>query len=271
MLKFARFTQPISRTRPTAACSTHTARLASPTIASCRRSSSSEWSCGRAESLAGTCPFAPVLSLQFPRNAFSSVRAASVVTPSFSRPMTLSTWLVRICRITGCIPSGSQISGRLSMRSTPGGMMPMMSCGLPSTCTSVPRIGRPANAPCHSSCDRIASGGPPRPGRSAIASVSPGANRRPCAGWTPSAFRRCTSTAAERTRSGRSPAVMLTSPLHEPAPPPTVPPPVVNAPTWTKDRFISRNSTYSGWESLVAVEPATGKCPARRISCSGRG
>ena len=35
MLKFARFTQPISRTRPAAACSTHTARLASPTIASC--------------------------------------------------------------------------------------------------------------------------------------------------------------------------------------------------------------------------------------------
>ena len=48
----------------------------------------SEWSCGRAESLAGTCPFAPVRSPQFSRNAFSSVRAASGVTPSFSRPMT---------------------------------------------------------------------------------------------------------------------------------------------------------------------------------------
>ena len=42
--------------------------------------------------------------------------------------------------------------------------------------------GRPPNADCHNSCDRIATGGPPRPGREDIASVSPGAKNPPLLG-----------------------------------------------------------------------------------------
>ena len=42
--------------------------------------------------------------------------------------------------------------------------------------------------------------------------VSPLANRRPCAAGMPSVARRCSSTAAERTRCGWSPSNTLTSP-----------------------------------------------------------
>ena len=64
----------------------------------------------------------------------------------------------------------------------------------------------------------------------------PLANRRPCAGCIPSALSRCSSTDADRTRSGRSPAMRFTSP-------------VVNAPTAEKDRLRSRNSMYSGGDT----------------------
>ena len=97
MARFARFAQTISRTSPTAACSTQIARPASPTIASCS-GCSLERVVFRARRVfrRDMALGAPARSPQFSRKAFSSVCAACGVTPSFSRPMTLRRWLLRI-------------------------------------------------------------------------------------------------------------------------------------------------------------------------------
>jgi hypothetical protein len=58
-----------------------------------------------------------------------------------------------------------------------------------------------------------AGGGVPGAGGGPTMSVSPLPNRRPCSACTMSAFSRCSSTLAERARSGASPAVTLTSPV----------------------------------------------------------
>lgn len=149
------------------------------------------------------------------------------------------------------------------MRSTPGGMIPMTSGRWPSTSTSCPTIGLPPKAVCHSSCERMAMGGgsglgSPGSGGGPITSVSPSRNKRPSPACTPRALSRCASTDAERTRRERSPAVRFTSP-------------VLNAPTAENDRFISRNSRYSGAETQKSVKPSPGNWVLRYISCWGLG
>ncbi len=145
------------------------------------------------------------------------------------------------------------------MTSKPGGRMPMMACGRPSTSTSRPTIGSPPNADSHNSCERIATGGPPTPGCVDIASVSPGAKSRPCTGRTPSVASRWSSTSAQRARSGRSPANTLTAPAQAPEPPPATPSPTApRAPTSANDRFILRYSRYSSVESLCPLSGPTG-------------
>src|SRR5262245_45477864 len=98
----------------------------------------------------------------------------------------------------------------------------------------------------------------PGTGGGALTLVSPGAKRRPCSGGTPSALSRCSSIAAVRTRSGRSPAVRFASP-------------VVNAPTAANDRFISRNSMYSGGDTQNCENPNDGNWVVRYINWSGLG
>ncbi len=129
--------------------------------------------------------------------------------------------------------------------------MPITSRRTPSRSTVWPTIGRPPSAACHSSCDRMASCGP-------LALVSPGANRRPWAGETPSVVSRSSVTAAPRTRTGRSPAIRFSSP-------------VVNAPTEAKAWFSSRNSKNSGGETQNWSKPIVGKRLVRNISCCGCG
>ena len=65
-------------------------------------------------------------------------------------------------------------------------------------------------------------------------------------------------TAAPRTRTGRSPAIRLSSP-------------VVNAPTEAKDWFSSRNSKNSGGDTQNWSKPIAGNRLVRNISCCGRG
>ena len=142
-------------------------------------------------------------------------------------------------------------------------MMPITSRLRPFTSTVWPTIGWPPKADCHSSCERIAicggmGGGWPGAGVPPVMSVSPLANSRPCAAGTPRAFSRCSSTDAERTRTGRSPAVRLTSP-------------VVNAPTAENDWLISRNSMYSGGETQNFKKPMPGNWVVRYINCPGFG
>ena len=68
-------------------------------------------------------------------------------------------------------------------------------------------------------------------------SVSPLRNKRPATGWMPRARQQViVDRSPMRTRSGRSPAVRLTSP-------------VVYAPTAANDWFSSRNSKYSGGDT----------------------
>ena len=73
----------------------------------------------------------------------------------------------------------------------------------PSTSTVCPTIGRPPNAVCHNSCERIAMGGSGSagclgPGGGALTSVALSANKRPCAARTPRALSKCSSTNAAR-------------------------------------------------------------------------
>ncbi len=75
---------------------------------------------------------------------------------------------------------------------------------------------------------------------------------------TPSVVSRSSVTAAPRTRTGRSPAIRLSSP-------------VVNAPTEANDWFSSRNSKNSGGETQNWSKPIAGNRLVRNISCCGRG
>ena len=142
-------------------------------------------------------------------------------------------------------------------------MTPMTSSRRPLTSTFCPTIGWPPKADCHNSCERIAIGGGirggcPGAGGGPDTSVSPLANRRPAAGCTPRARSRSSFTDADRTRSGRSAAVRLTSP-------------VVNAPTAENDRLSSRNSRYSGGDTQNCSNPKAGNRVVRYISCPGFG
>ena len=137
------------------------------------------------------------------------------------------------------------------MTSSFGGITPITSRRTPSMSTVSPITGRPPSADCHSSCDRMASGGP-------LALVSPGENSRPWAGVTPSVVSRSSLTAAPRTRTGRSPAIRFSSP-------------VVNAPTEANDWFSSRNSKNSGGDTQNWSKPMAGKRLVRNISCPGCG
>ena len=65
--------------------------LAFPMIASCNARNWRAWSTERRGRFVGTWSFVPTRSPQFSRNAFSSVCAASKVTPSFSRATTYRT------------------------------------------------------------------------------------------------------------------------------------------------------------------------------------
>src|SRR5262245_42411282 len=123
--------------------------------------------------------------------------------------------------------------------------------------------GRPPNADCHSSYDKMVNGGSgiggaPGAGGGPVRSASPLANNRPTTGWTPSAVSKSSLTDADRTRSGRSPAVRFTSP-------------VVKAPTAENDWLISRNSRYSGGETQNWSNPNAGNRVVRYISWSGFG
>src|SRR6185312_15000819 len=94
----------------------------------------------------------------------------------------------------------------------------------------------PPKADCHRSYERMQNGGSgtgPVGLGGGTTSVSPLAKRRPAIGCTPSAVNNPSSTDADRTRNGRSPAVRFTSP-------------VVYAPTAANDWLSSRNLKYSG-------------------------
>ena len=141
--------------------------------------------------------------------------------------------------------------------------MPITSRFTPLISTVWPTTGWPPNADCHSSWDRMAicggcGGGCPGAGGAPTASVSPFANSRPSTGCTPSTRSSSSVTDADRTRSGRSAAVMFTSP-------------VVNAPTSANDRLSSRNSKNSGGETQNWSKPMFGNRVVRNISCAGFG
>lgn len=117
----------------------------------------------------------------------------------------------------------------------------MTSRRTPLISTICPTIGCPPNDDCHSSCERMAiaggwGGGAPGAGAGPAASVSPSAKSRPSAGLAPSTRRSSSETEADRTRSGRSPAVRFTSP-------------VLKAPTSENDWFSSWNSKNSGGDT----------------------
>ena len=65
----------------------------------------------------------PTRSPHWSLSTRSSASAAAAVTWSFSRPIRYRRWLRRSPGLPGINPSGSQISGRISMTSPPRGMM----------------------------------------------------------------------------------------------------------------------------------------------------
>ncbi len=160
MTRFARFAQAISSTNPTAACNAQIERLAVPTIASCNgriwrrvvyraRGTVRRNMVLRARTLAPV--FEECVQLRLCRLRRDAVLQSPDDVEDVGRrdPRAVSGWSQR----------GNQIWVRLSMTSTPGGMMPRISWGRPSTFTVFPTSGCPPKAVCHNSCERIAIGG----------------------------------------------------------------------------------------------------------------